>query len=533
VRYAFEGSAPARIHLRPLVAFRDHHALARGTGAPPASAGRVGAAIELRPPGGAPTLWIEARGGAFRDAPEWRAGLRYRIEAERGLDCDEDLWSPGVFECGVAPGAVVEFIASTRDPRGRDPEALRLEEEGGRVSRLSFARDWPPIDRALAAAADQFVVRDVEGRATVIAGYPWFTDWGRDTMIAFPGLFLVTRRFEEARSALGMYAAHLDEGMIPNFFPDEGGAPQYNTIDATLWFVLAVHRYLAATGDLGFVRDRLAGALRGIVARHAAGTRHGIRMDADGLLAGGAPGMALTWMDAKLGGSAVTPRAGKPVEVNALWINALLIIEEIAARAGDRALATRAGDIARRARSAFAAFWNAAAGTLFDVIGAGPPDASIRPNALIAISLPHRLLQPEQERGVLDVVERDLLTPVGLRSAPARSACYIGRYMGPLRDAGYHQGTVWSWLVGPYLTALARVRGEDGRRQGREYVARFSEHLSQACVGTISEVFDGDPPHAPRGCFAQAWGVAEVLRAIREDLNGEAPPQPAPHGGNA
>ena len=379
----------------------------------------------------------------------------------------------------------------------------------------------------LAIAADQFLVRRGERDTTVIAGYPWFTDWGRDTMISLPGLCLATGRHEEARGILRAFAAAVDRGMLPNRFQDRAKPPEYNTVDATLWFFVAIRRYLDATGDEAFVRGELLGVLEDILAWHRRGTRHGIRVDDDGLLYAGEPGVQLTWMDARVGDWVVTPRRGKPVEIQALWYNALRVLAELESRL--RPYGAKAPS-SRPTRNAPAAVSSSCSGT-------PPPAASttasisaparlptelddrVRPNQVLALSLPYELLDPVSAASVLDVVEARLLTPVGLRSLDPRHADYRPRYEGgpAQRDAVYHQGVVWSWLLGSFITALVRVRGDEGRRQARCLLERAAAHLGEACVGSVSEIFDAEPPFAPHGCPAQAWGVAEWLRAAIED----------------
>jgi predicted glycogen debranching enzyme len=382
--------------------------------------------------------------------------------------------------------------------------------------------------RALVAAADQFVVARGT-RQTVLAGYHWFGDWGRDTMIALAGLTLVTGRFETARGILSEFARHTSRGMLPNRFPDDGGhAPDYNTVDATLWFFEAARAYLQYSDDAEFVRAELYDVLVDIIAWHVRGTRFQIHVDMDGLLSSGEEGAQLTWMDAKVGDWVVTPRHGKPVEIQALWYNALRVMENFAREFEDKAGEKLYGEMAAQAAESFnRSFWNEERGCLYDVIEAdlinsGRRDASIRPNQILAVSLHYSMLSEERARRVVETVERELLTPYGLRSLSPHDPGYRGRYEGdPLsRDGAYHQGTVWAWLIGPYVSAYLKIFGET--TQGRERAARllegFRQHLGEAGLGQISEIFDGDPPHTPRGCIAQAWSVAELLRVSIEEL---------------
>ena len=379
-----------------------------------------------------------------------------------------------------------------------------------------------PLVQQLTAAADQFIVQRGELNS-VIAGYHWFADWGRDTMIALPGLTLMTGRPEIARNILEAFAASADQGMLPNRFPDAGESPEYNTVDATLWLFEAVRSYLRYSGDHAFVRERLYPKLKEIVDWHLRGTRYGIHVDTDGLLACGEPGVQLTWMDAKVGDWVVTPRTGKPVEIQALWYNALRILGDLAHKFSDSGPETFLHELANQARQRFEAqFWNADAGCLYDVIDAEHRDASIRPNQIFAVSLHHSMLPPDKQRQVVDVVQRELLTPVGLRSLSPHDANYRPHYEGGVRerDSAYHQGTVWPWLIGPFISAYVKVHGrrEEAREQAGAWVKTFHEHLSTAGLGQIPEIADAEPPHEPRGCIAQAWSIAELLRAAVEDV---------------
>jgi predicted glycogen debranching enzyme len=342
-------------------------------------------------------------------------------------------------------------------------------------------------------------------------------------MIALPGLTLITGRADIAKSILLAFAQHVDRGMLPNRFPDAGEQPEYNTVDATLWFFEAVRALLHYTDDSEFVRANLYSALASIIDWHVRGTRYGIRVDDDGLLASGEPGVQLTWMDAKVGDWVVTPRHGKPVEIQALWYNALRIMEQLAHEFDDEADEERYSGMAARAHRSFnKLFWNEAAGCLYDVVNGDAREASIRPNQIFAASLPHSMLSREKAKRVVEVVERELLTPYGLRSLAPSDPQYRGRYEGgpSSRDGVYHQGTVWAWLMGPFITAYIKAnRGtKKSRQQAAQWLTGFREHLSDAGLGQISEIFDGDPPHQPRGCMAQAWSVAELLRAAVEDV---------------
>jgi predicted glycogen debranching enzyme len=505
----YEISAEASLELRPLIAFRDYHATTHRNDA--LNSGfeqRDGMAI-LRPYAGLPELYLAHHAASVEPGTGWYFNFEYDRERERGLDFQEDLFNPLVLKFGPTRTACV--IASTLPHRAQAGPALRERELERRRAVVAAAPRSEPLVERLTAAADAFLVQRGD-LTSVIAGYHWFGDWGRDTMIALPGLTLVTRRYEAARRILQAFAACLDRGMLPNRFPDSGEAPEYNTVDATLWFFEAARAYAESSGDYQFVSEHLYPKLKDAVEWHLRGTRYGIRVDEDGLLACGEEGVQLTWMDAKIGDWVVTPRHGKPVEIQALWYNALRTLQAFAARFDEGAYGAFLDRQATHARDSFASqFWNEADCCLYDVVDGGTRDASIRPNQIFAISLHHRILEDDaRARRVLAVVERDLLTPLGLRTLSPRDPRYRGRYEGGVadRDSAYHQGTVWPWLIGPWITACHRILGA-----AHASLEPFEAHLDAACLGQISEIADGDPPHTPRGCVAQAWSVAEVLRA--------------------
>jgi predicted glycogen debranching enzyme len=523
-----ESPAEVTLELRPFIAGRDYHSLVHANDAIHRDAAFEDGVFALQPYDGVPALFLSVPEGAFHPAPDWYFNFEYAIEQERGLEAHEDLFTPGTFTRTLAKGAALVVVASTSDPRGRDGWALFDAERRRREAIANAAPMSGRFGRALTLAADQFIVRRGVDRKTIIAGYHWFTDWGRDTMIALPGLCLTTGRFDDARSILLAFAECVSEGMLPNRFPDGGQAPEYNTVDATLWFFIAAQRYLETSGDEAFARDTLLPVLRDIVAWHQRGTRHNIHVDDDGLLIAGSIGDQLTWMDVKIGDWVLTPRHGKAVEVNALWFNALTILANLELRWGtadaSQALAVSAERVRLRFREVF---WNDENSSLFDVVRCDESDAGVRPNQIFALSLPHPLLDGADAENVLHIVEHHLLTPRGLRSLSPEDPRFIGSYIGGPRerDAAYHQGTVWSWLLGPYITALVRVRGEAGITEGQRILKAFQPHLEESCIGTISEIFDGAPRHAPRGCAAQAWSVGEILRAAVEDLGMWVPAQ--------
>jgi predicted glycogen debranching enzyme len=513
VLYELDAPAPVALQLRPFVAARDYHALQHANDAIRGDAGFEEGTLTLRPYDSVPELALSAPGAAFEPAPDWWRDFEYDRERERGLDFREDLFTPGVLVVTLEPGFAFGVVVST-ERRSGDALALVRAEFSRREELVAGAPDHE-LARALTLAADAYLVRRRDGLSTVVAGYHWFTDWGRDTMIALPGLALATGRFDEAREILRAFAASASEGMIPNRFADAGEAVEYNTVDATLWFFVAAYRYLEATGDEGFVLRELLPVFRDSLGWHRRGTRFGIRVERDGLLRAGEPGVQLTWMDAKVGEWVVTPRIGKPVEVNALWVNALRIAARLEELAGEAEACTALTADADRAEASFvAAFWNEDAGYLFDVVDGDERDASIRPNALLALSLPFPLLDGERAERVLAVAEERLATPVGLRTLDPADPAYRGRYAGGAaeRDGAYHQGTAWPWLLGPYVDALLRVRGAEGAAQAAALLAGLPDELRRAGLGHLPEIYDGDEPRSPHGCIAQAWSVAEVLR---------------------
>jgi predicted glycogen debranching enzyme len=526
IRYELlAGPADLSLDLKPLLAPRGIHELSRANPALRWDFRFERGLLRLNPYEGGPDVFIYVPASTFVPAPAWYFRFQYQRELERGLDHEEDLFTYGHFELPLRPGQALTVIVSTGDPSGRDAGRLWEAETKRREALRGALHPGPGAPRRLALAADQFLVRRGTDPGTVIAGYPWFEDWGRDTMIALRGLCLSTGRTREARDILSAFLGSLSQGMLPNRFPEAGSAPEYNSVDATLWLFVAVYDYYRKTGDRAFVLQTCLPALLDILDRHGKGTRFGIRVAEDGLLSAGEPGVQLTWMDAKVGDWVVTPRQGKPVEVNALWYNALRITGELAQAAGQSG---PAGDLSKRAdgaREAFErVFWNAPAGCCYDVIGEDGPDPSVRPNQIFCLSLPFPLLDADKSRLLLKTVEEQLLTPRGLRSLSPHDPRYVPRYEGGVaqRDGAYHQGTVWAWLLGPYLEALVRVRGEEGKADARSILADFEPHLDEACLGTVSEIFDGEAPHAPRGCPAQAWSVAELLRVCLDVLGSGA-----------
>jgi glycogen debranching enzyme len=504
VEYQAQENATCALELRPLIAFRDYHALTRANDVLNRNFTQTPGEITLYPYSGLPPLYLAHNARSIAPESDWYHNFQYPRERERGLDFQEDLFQPLTMRFDLGPGAKATVVASTQSHPSLDiPSPARPESD------------------PLAAAANQFIVTRSGNLHTVIAGYHWFADWGRDTMIALPGLTLVTGRFDIARDILRAFSRSADRGMLPNRFPDAGETPEYNTVDASLWYFEAIRKFVEYTGDLAFVRNELYGTMTGILDWHIAGTRYGIHCGPDGLIAAGTPETQLTWMDAKVGNFVPTPRNGKPVEIQALWYNALRFTASLGEQFGDAARAQRLAEIADRAAENFIPqFWNEQAGCLYDVIDGERKDASLRPNQAIALSLGYTMVPSEKAKAILAVVERELLTPYGLRTLSPSDPRYCPRYEGDQmrRDSAYHQGTVWPWLLGPFVTAYVKAYGSASREKARGWLSHFESHLSEAGLGSVSEIFDGDAPHTPRGCIAQAWSVAELLRVSREDL---------------
>jgi predicted glycogen debranching enzyme len=533
-----QGDARVPIELRPAFHVRGHDQTLSEEPPVPWALETLEDRHEMVPPRGLtyPRLGLflhgQARGFTVQAKPIHP--IYYRTEHRRGYPAVGHWWSPGCFRATLSRDTPVTLVASTetweRMLELSPADAWKLNRE--RLERLvadASVGGLDPIASELVLAADPFVIapagRDEEHARvqcvgdevrTVIAGYHWFTDWGRDTMISLEGLTLVTGRWTEAGCILRTFGHHVRDGLIPNLFPEGQGEGLYHTADATLWFFHALDRYLAYTGDRGTLQLLLPNLIR-IYEAHLHGTRFGIGVDPeDGLLCQGAEGYQLTWMDAKVEDWVVTPRGGKAVEINALWYNALRLLERWVLEDEKGSISDSIHRLADRVQRSFnEKFWISASEGLYDVIeGHGGNDPACRPNQLFALSLPHPVLDPKHWAPVLKVVQERLLTPVGLRSLAPGHPDYKAQYFGDLRarDAAYHQGTVWGWLIGPFVDAWMRVHPEDPG-SARKFLVGFEEHLSQACIGSISEVFDAEPPFHARGCIAQAWSVAEVLRA--------------------
>ncbi|EKQ71098.1 glycogen debranching enzyme, putative [Leptolyngbyaceae cyanobacterium JSC-12] len=514
---------PFSLTLKAMVNYRDYHSRTQAQGWQmtilPVERGVNISAF----PEAIPMLLMSDR-AEFIPNHDWYYGFDLAAERERGLSDRDDHLHAATLQVNLTVGETLTVVASTDHKLSLNGEnALKIRRSYDqklmglwKSNRAVEVRENPEFPSRLVLAADQFIVNrssaeDPQGK-TIIAGYPWFSDWGRDTMISLPGLTLETGRPEVARSILRTFARYVDQGMIPNRFPDAGEIPEYNTVDATLWYFESLRAYYAVTEDDDLIHE-LFPVLADIINWHCRGTRFNIHLDpADGLLYAGETGVQLTWMDAKVGDWVVTPRIGKPVEVNALWFNALRTIAKLARRIGKPHQEYDA--IADRALARFSRFWNPDLGYCYDVLdGPDGDDASLRPNQLFAVSLPESPLSQVQQKGVVDVCGQALLTSHGLRSLSPDDSAYQGKYIGsPMqRDGAYHQGTVWGWLLGPFVLAHLRVYNNPNR--AREFLEPMMNHLFAHGLGSLSEIFDGDAPFTPRGCFAQAWTVAEVLRA--------------------
>ncbi|MBI1742749.1 amylo-alpha-1,6-glucosidase [Candidatus Acetothermia bacterium] len=513
-------SAPLTLSVKTLVNYRDFHSLTHA-GNWQMQIATANHGLRVTAYDGAMPFYLLSDRADATPKHDWYRDFFLSVEEFRGQESREDHLYAEAFIALLKPGESVTFVVSTEVSPNLDGDAAYAERQKyeQKLIKQSELKDAPNWIEHLVLAADQFVVKrpvpdDSEGR-TIIAGYHWFNDWGRDTMISLPGLTLTTGRPEVAASILRTFAHFVDKGMIPNRFPDVGEEPEYNTVDATLWYIEALRAYYQTTGDNELLKE-LFPVLQEVVNWHQRGTRYQIHVDPnDGLLYAGEPGVQLTWMDAKVGDWVVTPRIGKPVEINALWFNALHTMADFARRL--KKPADEYEKLADTTEKGFARFWYEAGGYCYDVID-GPEgnDTSLRPNQLFAVSLLHSPLTLKQQKAVVDVCARYLITSKGLRSLAADDSRYIGHYGGDQRqrDEAYHQGTVWSWLIGAFISAHLKVYRNP--ELACSYLEPFAHHLEEHGLGSVSEIFDGDPPFTPRGCIAQAWGVAELLRAWKE-----------------
>ncbi len=500
LRYRADRACTLRV--RPFLAYRDYHSLTHANESLNGGVEQWAGIVRIEPYASLPPMEFHCP-AQFSSDGHWYRNIEYLEDLDRGLDFREDLYTPGFFTLELQPGEWIEICASVDGTRGGDAPAVK---------------------------GDPFIVRRADGKLTIIAGYPWFTDWGRDTMLSLPGLLIAKGRLQEAREIIEGFLEHRNKGIIPNRFPDSGEVPEYNTADATLWMFQAVRQWLEAGGDHIFLRDVFYPAAKEIIDWHMRGTWFGIGVDPeDGLLNAGVPGTQLTWMDAKIGDWVVTPRHGKPVEVNALWHGALCLMAEWGREWNDSADAAQYAAAADRVRRSFREkFWNPTRGYLNDVLHSEGPVDKLRPNQIFAVSLPYDLLTEEQQRQVVLTVRDRLLVREGLRTLDRDDPDYRPRYEGAPheRDGAYHQGTVWPWLLGPYIDAYLRAFGPTAPNLAmcRSLLVQLEQDCTQrGCLGSIAEIYDAEEPRYPRGCPAQAWSVAEASR-VRASYGWLMPP---------
>jgi predicted glycogen debranching enzyme len=533
------GAAEAKIGVYPLLTCRHFHSVIDRWKSPlNFSQQQNGGEIEVDFNAPKATVIVRSTSGEFTEKATWIERLHYREEASRGESSSDDLYQPGYFEVLVPHKRERDFavVAAASENSQECREILgalgnTIYEVDGQltsemVERENLLTKFYDVHSEVSAsdwlnwvllAADAFIVKGAGDRKSVVAGYFWFEPWGRDTFISLPGLLLVTGRFEDARKVLLDFLYRCRQGLIPNRVEDKCGEPAYNTVDATLWYVNTVLQYLKYTGDYEFIQQQLWETLKAIVDIHERGTAFGIHLDSDHLLA---HGPQLTWMDAELDGKPVTPRAGKAVEIQALWYNALKTMQLLANKFDEISIAEKYAEMAFEAQKSFnEKFWNEESGCLFDVVSVSGVDASIRPNQIIAVALDFTMLNNDRSEKIVAVVQRELVTPYGLRTLAPTDSRYSSMYVGDRRsrDQAYHNGTVWAWLLGPYVTACRKAQSSSDYELRNRLVSLFTQQITQAGLGTVSEIFDGDLPHTPRGCIAQAWSVAEPLRAYVED----------------
>lgn len=503
------------LELLPLIAGRDAHSL---THEGPQMHWHVDFenGVFHNQPDGFNDIFISVPGSQYQHNPQWYKNFQYIVEQYRGLDHEEDLFSHGLLSVELKQGDSLGIIISTENPEGKNALELLTKENMRRQLLISHQPDDETFEQ-LTLAADQFIIRKGEFSRAIIAGYPWLTDWGRDTMISLPGLCLSTGRFEDAKKILISFAKNVSMGMLPNHFIDNTQEFDYNSADVTLWYFIAVNKYLEATGDKTFVLAEILPVLKNIIDWHYNGTRHHIRVTDDGLLSIGDPEQRLTWLDAKLGNS-ISPRSGKPVELQALWYNALRIFAELLQLNGQEDDAGMLHMSADRVKKSFGQqFWFIEGNYLYDSIPSkGDRVAEFRPNQLFAISLPFALIDGDKAKVVLQQITDHLYTPVGLKTLPKTDpeSSFV-RDEDDVRDSSYHDGMAWSWLLGPYVDALMKT---GAREKAQEVINSLKYHLNEACIGSVSEVFEPEAPYQPRGCVAQACSVGEILRVTKDYL---------------
>ena len=517
---------PVEFIWRPFVGLRGSHTLQKSY-APLCSRWLGNGLLVHQNVPGSCEFFLTCPAANFEKDRQWWFNFVYRNDKERGQDYTEDLWTPGFFKCRIDSPAKIVFwanLSSRCKPEqlvNADIDAVCKDLSRHKNMVISAGRTRDDKLQKLFLAADQFIAKHQTNhnhRTTILAGFPWFADWGRDAFIALAGLLLSTGRFDEAKSVLPTFAQAADDGMIPNRFDDSGDSAYFNSVDASLWFINAAFQYLNATGDSKTFAQELLPTIRWIIDSYHNGTRFGIRAEADGLITSGNNETQLTWMDAKYDGVAFTPRCGKAVEINALWYNSLCLLAQFYDRR-DGENAKHYASMAEKVRVSFCElFWNPECGYLNDcILPDGSVDASFRPNQIFAVSLPFSPLPLRQQKSIVDAVQKELLTPYGLRTLNVQDSRYKGRYTGApqQRDEAYHQGTVWPYLIGPFVEAYLKVNeiSRKSKRKAAEFIQPLMQHLTEdGCLGTVSEIFDGDAPHKPKGCIAQAWSVAELIR---------------------
>lgn len=548
------------LKIRVMIAFRDYHSLTHENPFIKSGYKQKANGICIQPYESLPPMYLYHNAQSMDNAQFWYKNMEYPKEIERGLEAHEDHFSPFALCFDLSKGTDFYVVASTLEHEKVNIKKLLNKERNRRKHRPAMRhvcnQDHSPpspspkasllystntaegqggeggeekklaqLVNCLLSTSHSFIVKRETDKKSIIAGYHWFGDWGRDTMISLPGLTLVQGKFEEAREILLSYAQYVSKGMIPNRFPDYGETPEYNTVDASLWFINAIYQYLRFAKDFKIIQKNLYGVLKEIVEYYRKGTRFNIYMDTDGLVYAGTEGVQLTWMDAKAGDWVVTPRRGKAVEINALWYNGLKIMSFFAREMRLMNESAEYNTLALRVYESFnSLFWFEDGQYLYDYIDDASKNSAIRPNQIFAVSLPYSMVSLAKQRSIINIVQEHLLTPYGLRSLSPKDKDYIGRYCGNVyeRDRAYHQGTVWAWLIGPYISAYARAYAgqKDTTTSVKELFKPFYTHLFEAGLGTISEIFDGDPPHTPRGCISQAWSVGEILRAYFEHVYG-------------
>jgi predicted glycogen debranching enzyme len=519
-----EGNAPVKFSADLLVNYRDFHSLTKETTALSFKTEKTGSALRIIATQGATPFYVFSDRAEFEETGYWYRNFIYAEERERGQDYQEDAFSPGRLVAVLRPGESINIAVSASRTSLHGFSEL-ISKQKSRIRALARGVDDDFLHDLL-RATDVFLVRK-NGEVNCIAGYHWFGGWGRDTMISFTGIALVPKRFHEAKLILQTFARNMRYGLIPNYFAETDGSPQYNALDATLWFFHAVRKYFQYTRDVSTIRE-LYPSLRDSAQLLSHGTIFDAKVDDDLLLNIGEAGMQTTWMDAKIGDFVVTPRNGKAVEINALWYWALDSLSAIAMLLGKEDEQARYAKMAEDVKTAFSrTFWNSEAGCLFDRIVSGRPDTSFRANQIMAVALPKSILPVEMEKSVVRAVQLELLVPIGLRTLSPRDLRYHGHYEGDQngRDLAYHQGPAWPWLLGQFVTAYIKIsnNARTARRTAMTFLEPLRRHLHEAGLGFISELFDGEPPYRPRGCIAQAWSVAEILRAYWEDILGKCP----------